>query len=327
MAIDDTRQPLSISVQDANEKVHTQNLDGDQSGSVTPEGNTTVDLDLGTGLPVERTPEQDIEGEGDAPEVIAPEGEAAGTTEGDDPEAKEGDLPAYVPDDPDVLAAYDAKYTIPAATEGGAPQLNLDAFNDEVIANTVRDEATGEIVKLDINPDSRAWLRDTYGLDDNGIDTYLAGKIAQGKAADEAAYSIIGSKEVFDAAYTWAKENYTQAQRDAYNEAAKKGDPVSREAQLALLKTRFEKANPDAVTKKATTEVAKAETVKAPGRRAASPKANATSVPAGAGKAPEGFKSQEDHATAQAAAGSDPVKIAAVRARLRASKWYQDSLK
>lgn len=226
----------------------------------------------------------------------------------DGQEIKEvGDLPEFDAANEEVRSAYEAKYITEV---DGKPRLNLDAFNEETQAHL-------EAGKLDINKGSREFIKDLMGIDDAGIDTYLAG-LAQTTAQKFAVLEeVAGGSEAYDAMIGWARADggYTPAQREAFNAALQKGGEEA-ETAVALLKSRFERSGGTAPVTKPEAKAKPAIGIRRPGK----PARQAAGTPT-VNKV-EGFNDSEEHRLAMNAAGDDPTKVAAVRARLKASKWF-----
>lgn len=253
------------------------------------------------------------------------DGEEVDTTAGDDkPDTDEpaAELPEWDPASEEVSAAYDGKYI--TKDEGGADVLNFEAFNEEF----AKDRGEG---KRDLNAGTRKFLKDRFGISDKLIDSHLAGVIAQEQQARDILHKQFAAtpeegEKTFNAMTTWAKENFTQAQKDRYNAGMRAGGEAALE-QIELLKTRYLTKNPNGLGKQESTEPGKKPGIGLQ-RRAASPQKNATSGETSRQISVQPFANAEEHRIAQNEAlrltGKEQTeKLAEVRKRLIASDFYK----
>lgn len=273
---------------------------GPSSITVDP---TEAEIDADLGAQEAEDGDENLEGDGAEPSTddVQKTDDDAGA---DEEQGDAADLPDYNADDEAVIAKYDEKYL--KQDEKGNSVLNLDAFNDELNANY----AEG---KLDINPGSRQFVKDTFGVDDKAIDLYLAGLKVEADAKDNERYALVGGKDIWDSLVEWGKTNYTPEQQKRFNEAVQKGGDEAAE-QVELLKAR------------AAGKV-KGVASKGPGRLGRRPSSPAKVVDGSRAAAPkaEPFATSEDHrkAMVEAEKSGDMAKVEEVRKRLRASAWFK----
>lgn len=278
------------------------------------------------GVAEELTPEElaalEAEGDDDTPagEEETPEGDPKPdeeeTPEGEEPEA----LPEWDGDDEAVVSAYEGKYI--TTDEAGAQVLNFEAFNDEF----AKDRGEG---KRDLEPSTRKFLKDRFGISDKLIDSHLAGVVAQEREIATAFHLQFGEtpeagKQAYDTMFTWAKESYSPQQRERYNAAMKAGGEAAQE-QIELLKTRFLTKNPG----KLDADPKSNKGIGLKRERGVSPKKNATAQASAQTPSVKPFANAGEHRVAQNEALSmKPGKereaaLVAVRQRLATSTFWQ----
>lgn len=278
-------------------------MDGDKPTVTNPEEVSSVDL----GADIEADLEKDL-ADDDADPEAKPEGDDAegegdeGTEEGEEGDDAEA-LPEFDIESEEVVKAYEAKYT---HAEDGT--LNLDAFNAELAANEAKDG------KPNVNEGSRKFLKEVYGVSDALIDRHIEGLVAIREAQDAAFYAKAGGQEVYEQMLGWATGDggYTPAQKERFNAAILKGGEEAEE-QIELLKTRFAAKNPQAGAEKTAGKRFRDRRRSSPVKQASASTATSTV---------KGYENQEAYRVELASVGDDPKKLADVRAKLKASKWF-----
>lgn len=322
----------------------TEKTNGDSLTVGVEQESVVVSFDQEGGSKVSTTGDslkQEYDGAGDllSPEDIADleadtgEGEEGeGSKDGEEGTDKEGEessegdtaeLPEWDPADEDVSSKYDAKYI--TKDEDGSEVLNFEAFNEEFAL----DRGEG---KRDLNPSTRKYLKDRFGISDKLIDTHLQGVIAQEREMANSFYSNFAAdpvegEKVFDAMLAWAKAEggYSAEQKARYNEAMQAGGQAAQD-QIELLKTRYLTKNGG--------KLPTSEPGSKPGiglkrkERGVSPPKNATGQASGSGKTAQPFANAEEHRIAQNEAlrlkGKErDAKLAEVRTRLQASTFWR----
>lgn len=247
------------------------------------------------------TPDPDddshLDPDADANEEPGEEGDEADA----DAELPVGELGAFDPADEAVVAKFDEVYF----KDG---KLNPDVLMSEFDAN-------GD--KKTLNGATYEYL-ESLGIPKDFVKEIESNRLALREQANTEFYASVGGKETYDAAFAWGKENYTEAQRTAFNAAKDKGGVEFDDAVEALM-ARYGKAVPGGVKTAATEKKTPALTLK--DRRAASPKKDVTNSAAGGGNKTEGYADAAAHRAALKEAGDDAQKQEAVRKRLRASSW------
>lgn len=310
--------------------------------SFDTEGKSTVTT-TGDGI------RQDYGSDGEllTPEDIAsleadPDGEAAGKAEGDasgdaEDDKSEGDdkeegaeegveLPDWDPESEEVSTAYDSKYI--TTDDEGKDVLNFEAFNAEFAL----DRGEG---KRDLNPGTRRYLKDRFGISDALIDSHLKGVIAQEREMEADFHKQFGStpedgKRNFDAMFAWAtsEAGYTPEQKARYNEAMAAGGQAALD-QIELLKTRYLSKNGGKLPEGETSETGKQSGIGLKRKeRGVSPPKNATGGQTTTPKQAAPFANAEEHRVAQNEAlkltgKARTSKLEEVRSRLLVSDFWR----
>lgn len=165
--------------------------ENDTNDSIELDGLEKDDADEGTAK--EAKPEADAdpaagEGEGEAPADVK------------EPEAHE--LGAF---DPKEVKKWDAKYV------DNTGLLNMEAFENEVAANL---EKTGT---AQLNKETLDYLSKTRGIKPEDAKFFIEQRLAASQRDWATFTDTLGGQGVVDAAYAWAKDNYSQAQKDRFN--------------------------------------------------------------------------------------------------------------
>lgn len=271
-------------------------LDFDQDGGVERTGLDKLDADLG----------DEEGGEGDEPNTE----ETSEEKEAGSPE----DLGDWNADDEEVGKKFDERYF---TEKDGSQLLNMDALSVEVAANLAKEGGTAGL-----NAGTYGWLKDRLGVSKEYVDQIIAGQLAQREKNEEAFYSTVGGKDLYEAKLEWAKGVYTADQKARFNAAIKAGGDAAAEA-LELLNTRWEKAGNKAPEPK------DGDLPKRPGigvRRPSSPAKTVSSAENPArNRGVEPFSNADEHRKAlrEAQRSGDKAKIADVRKRLAASTFWR----
>ncbi len=233
-----------------------------------------------------------IEGGGAEGEDTATGAEGDDTTEGG--EADDSDLGEYDPENEEVRAKFDAKYTDPETGE-----LNKDVIGSEFWDNLAKAQAEGAEVKDHgyLNPATYAYLKDTYKLSDAFITEVEQGLVARNLAERQSFYSKVGGEARFSAAAAWARGGgYTPEQVARFNELSKKGGADFDDAVEALMNRAFKAGALKGVPGGQNGGGAKQDS--RPGRRPSTPQRDATRGAAAAGTTAEArdvFKSTAEY--------------------------------
>lgn len=199
------------------------------AASVTVGGDERDGLRPQQGLDDAR-PEDDAGGVGSSPDETPGEGGDESPDGGADTAPE--DLGDYLPDDPEVAAKFDERYF----TDAG--KLNTSSLEAEWFANA----KDGKDHRL--NEGTYKFLEQRLGISRELADGYGQGLMALQEKRDAEFYAGAGGKDRFDAAFAWAtgQGGYTQAQKDRFNEAIKKGGAEAEDARDALM-SRYSRAN------------------------------------------------------------------------------------
>lgn len=283
--------------------------------------------------PAQPAGEEPKPGEGEdtaAPEDGAEEA-AEGEQEGAEEEAKE--LPSWDPENEEAAKAWDERFF-----PGDGTTLNTEGFAAELEANMSKEGG-----KAELNADSYAYLNDRLGVSKDYVDQIIAGQLAvraQNKATFE---GMAGDMDVYNAKVDWGTQNFTAAQKEAFNAALASGDVSAVQEQLDLLDVRMTRAGVDMEAFAAEAKAAAGNTsqptagaeegaAKAPVRRgpparnrrpSSPPKPAAASTPVGGGEGPtDGFKDNNEYVAALKAATNDAERRE-VAAKLRRSTFWK----
>lgn len=243
----------------------------------------------------DQTDEEDLEGD---LEDGAEGGEGDGSEAGEEQESGSAeDLGDFDPANAESVSKYETAFL---TAEGGP---NMEAL----MAEYGRNEEKGE---GQLNEGTYAFLQDRFGLTLDQIKDFEADRKAR-RDADalgfhNAVTEAAGGSAVADLV-AWGRTVYTPAQLKKYNADVQSGDPEVAAAAVALLKQRYDKANPP--------------------RAGVRPRRDVT---ANAGRKPTGvepFKTQAEYRAAnrEARNSGDQAQLDLVRKRLKASPFYKHS--
>lgn len=256
-------------------------------------------------------PTDDATASEDAEKPKAEKAELDGAEGEGEVEAELPALPTFEAGNEEVVASYDERYLKADPDGGDGKVINLEAFTPELEANLKDGKAT-------INEDSYAYLKAKFGISRDAVDMHIKQVIADSAEKDKVFFNHVGGVEAWNSQAKWASENYTPAQKAAFNKAMRAGgqDAVD---QLDLLKSRFERGG--GKIEKVAEEPAKKE------KRPASPQKSASGGTASGGPAAQPYADQKEYRVALGAAGEDEAKRREVNRRLNASPWFKAARK
>lgn len=113
------------------------------------------------------------------------------------------------------------------------PESTGNLYNDAL----AEFEANGEL-----SPETRKSLNDK-GIDDAWIDSAIAGRRAEAKAAEDAFYELAGGKESWEAMSQWASQNMKESEITALNNALAGEDAFVKSLAMDKLKSAYERGN------------------------------------------------------------------------------------
>lgn len=274
------------------------------------------------GVEIEVVPPGGVTGtEGESHESLATETEitpedkpGAEKPEGEEKTPDPDALPDYDPENPEVTAKYDQKFF---SEEG---QLDTAALTAEFDANLAKGEGG-------LNEGTYKYLEKTLGLSREAIKQVEAGQVARRAAEEGTLYaSFPGGKAGAETAVAWAVENYTPAQKEAYEAARAKGGSAYQD-QLELLQARASKAG----ALKAPDAAPEAGRRGPPPRRSSTPARSATqgTQPGGAQSSSDGYatKEQYDEAWAGALRDVDDARRSGNRDDLRKAERAREDVR
>lgn len=281
-------------------------------GTKVQRGGLTADTQLGEEAKTTTT----------EPEGVTPKpGEEEGAGEGEEAKVEgaageEAALPAFDPDNEEASAAWDNKYF-----PGDGTKLNMEAFGAELTGNMNKEGG-----KAELNPDSYKFLESRLGVTKEDVDRIIAGQVASAQLQDQALFDVTGGREGYVSMLEFAKDAYTEPQKEIYRAAMKVGGQQAMD-QIDLLKARFQGAG-NKLPSGATSATASQRRTP-PQRRPSSPAKSATdaSTATGAPAAGTVFATASEHQAALRAAGRDAGKLRAVAEKLRRSTYWQPSKK
>lgn len=257
--------------------------------------------------------EAEAEERGEARPEAKPEGEGTEAQPTDD-------LGEFKPEDPETLAKFDERYF---SAEG---RLNRDALSAEFWANA-KEGSPGSL-----HESTYAYLEHRLGVSKDTVKDIEAGLIAKHQAESsqlaEKVYAAAGDKDTYNAAIAWASAGgYTEAQGDRLNKLIQ-GQAEGWEDAVEALVSRYQKANPNAVSPRKVPPGPPQRRASSPQRQAGTEhrdtkppqaKEEAPKKPADGEGKPAPYENADAYHADLKAAGNDPVKLAEVRARLRIS--------
>ncbi|MFT3671304.1 hypothetical protein [Aestuariivirga sp.] len=134
--------------------------------------------------------------------------------------------------DPKDVKKWDAKYV------DNTGLLNMETFEAEVEANFTK---TG---KAELNAQTLEYLSKSRGIKKEDAQFFIEQRLAASQRDWAGFTDTLGGQPVVDAAYEWAKANYTQEQKDEYNAAYNGGSKNLKtyRTQLELLVRRYQTA-------------------------------------------------------------------------------------
>ena len=106
------------------------------------------------------------------------------------------------------------------------PGMDLSAYTQEVMT-------TG-----DISAESITKLGEDHGFTPEVIRAYVDGQKAQLQLTLQETYQSVGGKEAYGQLISWAASNYSEAEKDAFNNAVGSADPGARNLALQGLRAR-----------------------------------------------------------------------------------------
>jgi hypothetical protein len=262
--------------------------------------------------------------EGKPDEGTTPEAKPEVTEPDEATETPAADLGEYKPEDADVVAKFDQRYTNP---ETG--KLNEVALSTEFWGNRVEAAEGVEPVVGKLNDATRDYLVHSLNVTPQFIDEVCEGLVAKQQMAAQghssAVHGVAGSAERYNAALDWAMgppeggtAPYTPEQQARFDAVVRNRNAGWEDAVTALM-ARFDAANPPAQS-----NVAAFRRRSTPARDATSPNAGPkaattqTAVPNG----PEPFANAEAYHNALREAAT-PRQTEEANARLRASTFYK----
>jgi hypothetical protein len=124
---------------------------------------------------------------------------------------------------PPAEPSADMKGTEPSEPSGEAPPIDLAELGAEFGENN------GQLKPASYERLAKA------GFNRSMVDTYLLGLRAQ----VDGIYAAAGGKETYTEMLDWGVENYSEADRQAFDEAIKNGSNETRKAAIDMLKARF----------------------------------------------------------------------------------------
>ncbi len=256
----------------------TTTFDGDGPALLKEGADGTAEVDLSElGLDDEEGSDT-VEGGGAEGDDTAAGAEGDDTTEGAEGDGNEAgeDLGDYDPDNEEVRAKFDAKYTNPETGE-----LNKDAIGSEFWSNLAKAQEQGGEVKDHgyLNKATYDYLKDTYKVTEDFIQEIEQGLVAKAAVERQTFFASVGGEARFQAAAAWARSGgYTKEQRARFNELMAKPGPDRDDAVEALMNRAYKagalRGVPGEPARKADNR---------PGRRPSSPQKDATRGAAVAG--------------------------------------------
>jgi hypothetical protein len=241
---------------------------GDNASSVSAQGDdvevrATTGIEFDSTDPRPKEEDENVSTQADADADAAGEGDdAEGDNEepGSEEEGDEGgELPdTFDPEDPEVVAAFDAKYTLESGeldTEGALTAeywANVEAGKDGLNDATYEYLASKGI--------SKATVKQVEAM----AQTQKDAEQASVKSQDFKLFEIAGGADKLQAALKWGKEGgYTEAQQKRFNEITKGKDLEAKEEAVEALMARYRKANPTPKPKVPARDATKGQATKA----------------------------------------------------------------
>ena len=121
--------------------------------------------------------------------------------------------------------------TVPGTdnTAQGNGSLDWDALNAEYAENGKLSEKTYEGLA-------------SAGIPKREVDRYIAGRVTEVKAYDDAVYGAAGGQEQFSAVVEWAKTGLSEAEKTAFNAAVTSGNVESAKLAVSGLLVKYQGA-------------------------------------------------------------------------------------